>query len=66
MPYVEFEIEVYCATCGDGLCHQSTFTKTRNRGEPSIRVEACQKCMEQARERGRDEGYNERREEERE
>jgi peptidoglycan hydrolase CwlO-like protein len=41
MPYVEFE--VWCATCGAGLCNKTT---TRQGG---IEVEACKSCLENAR-----------------
>lgn len=57
MPDVTFQIEVYCDTCGEGLCNQTTFTETRHRHEPSLRVEVCQKCLERARSEGYDEGY---------
>ena len=58
MPEVSFNIEIYCDACGEGLCNQSTFTNTRNRGEPSFRIEPCKHCLEQAKEEGRDDGYN--------
>ena len=51
MPSLEFE--VWCS-CGNGLCNQ---TRDRKGG---IEVEPCEKCLEVAREEGRDEGYNER------
>lgn len=57
MPSVEVEIEIYCDTCGDGLCNQSTGATTRNRGASSIRVEACKNCMKEAESKGYDEGY---------
>ena len=57
MPTATFEIEVYCATCGDGLCHQSEFVETRNRHTPSIRVEACQKCLDRKYDEAYDKGY---------
>ena len=45
---VELEIEVYCATCGEGLCRNSTAIKTRNRHADAIDVEACPKCLQNA------------------
>ncbi|MEK9207289.1 MAG: hypothetical protein AAB922_02325 [Patescibacteria group bacterium] len=63
MPEIAVNIEVYCASCGDGICNTVESTKTRNRGEPCFRVPACEKCVEAADragyERGRDEGYAE-------
>ena len=50
MPSIEFE--VWCSWCGIGLQ-----TKDVSGG---IEVEPCEKCLEAAREEGRDEGYNER------
>lgn len=57
MPSVEVEIEIYCDTCGTGLCNQSTGAKTRNRGASSIRVEVCKSCIEDAKSAAYDEGY---------
>ena len=46
-PTVTFE--VYCDTCGHGLCNESRFVVTEDRHVPSIRVEACPKCLERVR-----------------
>ena len=43
---VEIEVEIFCATCGAGLCKGSTAVKTRNRQTDAIDVEACQKCLD--------------------
>jgi len=51
MPSLEFE--VWCS-CGNGLCNQTKGVKG------GIEVEPCEKCLEAAKEEGRDEGYNER------
>ena len=51
MPSIEFE--VWCS-CGNGLCNQTKEVKG------GIQVEPCEKCLESAREEGREEGYNER------
>ena len=51
MPSLEFE--VWCS-CGNGLCNH---TRDRKGG---IEVEPCEKCLEKAREEGKEEGYNER------
>ena len=53
MPLIEIEFEVWCS-CGNGLCNQ---TRDRKGG---IEVEPCEKCLEKAREEGKEEGYNER------
>lgn len=55
MPYLEFE--VWCS-CGNGLCNQTKDTKG------GIIVEPCEKCLDNAFEKGRNDGYNERDKEE--
>ena len=45
---IEIEFEVYCDTCGAGLCDQSKVVKTYNRGVNSVRVEVCDKCIQNA------------------
>ena len=47
---VEIDFEVYCATCGTGLCRQSEGTQN-NRGL-IVNVEACENCIAVAREEG--------------
>jgi hypothetical protein len=54
---VSIEVEVFCATCGKGLCNQSTATKTRNRHADAIDVEACQNCLSNAEDAGYEKGY---------
>lgn len=46
MPAFDVEFEVYCNTCGDGLCGDSQVANTRNRNALSVRVNACPSCME--------------------
>lgn len=46
---VEVEVDVWCATCGEGLCNQSDFYPTGRRG---LHVEPCRRCLEAAREEG--------------
>lgn len=48
MPIFDIDIEVYCETCGEGLCGQSYFTVTRDRKIPCVRVDACQICIDNA------------------
>ncbi len=59
MPDIEVSIEVYCARCGGGLCNQTEATRTRYRSEPSFRVEPCERCLQEARSKGYDEGLEE-------
>lgn len=47
-PYLEFE--VWCS-CGNGLCSQTKDVKG------GIQVEPCDKCLENARSKGYDEGF---------
>ncbi len=51
---IEADFEVYCGTCGEGLCNQSSAGKTNRRGYPYVTVDACSKCLERARDEGAD------------
>lgn len=49
---IEFEYEVWCATCGDGICGN---VQKRARGfsyrrADEIRIEPCEKCIQNAKE----------------
>lgn len=59
---VDVDFEVFCGTCGEGLCLQSDTRSSRSRGYPQVTVEACQCCIgreiETARQEGYDEGYS--------
>lgn len=55
MPIAEIDIEIYCGRCGAGLCNNTSFVSTRNRSQPSFRVDPCEKCLDEARQEGRDE-----------
>lgn len=55
MPIAEIDIEIYCGKCGAGMCNNTSFASTRNRSQPSFRVDPCEKCLEEARQEGRDE-----------
>lgn len=59
MPLAEIDIEVYCDTCGAGLCNESHFAVTRTRQQPSLRVNVCESCIEAAEQRGYDRGIEE-------
>ena len=54
---VELEVEIYYASCGKGLCNQSSVSKTTRRRIDAIDVEACPKCLDSARDDGYKEGY---------
>jgi len=60
MPSFEIEFEVYCASCGAGLCNQSNGSND-NRG-PRVDVEACENCIanteQDSYETGYSDGYN--------
>ena len=53
----DVEIEIYCGTCGAGLCNQSSASRTRTRRASAIDVEVCSKCAEKAKDEGYKEGY---------
>ena len=58
MPEVTVDVEVYCAKCGEGLCNQTESTRTRRRQEPAFLVAPCEKCLQDAYDRGFDAGYD--------
>lgn len=39
---IEIDVEVFCATCGAGLCNQ---TEVKGHAYPQLRVEVCQSCL---------------------
>jgi cell division septum initiation protein DivIVA len=51
------EFEVFCGTCGEGLCNQSETRESRNRRYPQVTVDACQKCIESETQPFKDEIY---------
>lgn len=57
MPEISVDVEIYCS-CGEGLCRQSS--ASNNKHSCYITVEPCQKCLDLAREDGKNEGYEER------
>lgn len=52
MPTIEAFVEVWCGTCGAGLC--STVSTNGN----SITVPVCDYCLDKAKSDGYDEGYS--------
>ena len=59
MPLLEMEFEVFCGSCGAGICGNCTEGTTKGRGMPYISVDPCQDCLDKAKEEGKDEGYDE-------
>lgn len=43
--YVDVDFEVYCGTCGEGLCSESDTRNSRNRNYLQVTVNACPKCI---------------------
>jgi len=41
----DIDFEVFCATCGAGLCNESDTRKSRGRGYLQVTVNVCPKCM---------------------
>jgi len=44
---IDVEFEVYCGTCGAGLCYVSDTRESRKRGVFQVTVKACPNCMEE-------------------
>jgi hypothetical protein len=42
---VDIDFEVYCGTCGAGLCSESDTRHSRNRNYLQVTVNACPKCI---------------------
>lgn len=57
MPEIAVNIEIYCASCGQGICNYADAGKTRGRGEPIFTITPCPKCMEAEYDRGYSEGF---------
>lgn len=55
MPDISIDIELYCNTCGSGICGNGMATYTRR--QPCFRIDACEKCTENARDDGYEKGY---------
>ena len=43
---INVEFEVYCGTCGAGLCSETSTRSSRTRGYQQVTVNACPDCME--------------------
>ena len=44
---IDIDFEVYCGTCGAGLCNESDTRRSRGRNYLQVTVKACPKCMEE-------------------
>jgi len=44
---VDIDFEVFCKTCGAGLCGLSDTRRSRNRGYLQVEVEACPDCLKE-------------------
>lgn len=44
---IEIDFEVFCGTCGAGICGNTTTRYSRSRGEPQIVVDVCEDCIKQ-------------------
>lgn len=44
---IDIDFEVYCNTCGAGLCRESDTRKSRNRGYLQVSVNVCPDCMKE-------------------
>lgn len=42
------DFEVFCGTCGTGLCNESDTRFSHNRAYPQVTVRACQNCIDSA------------------
>jgi hypothetical protein len=50
-------IDIYCGTCGAGLCRTSSADTNRSGGH-RITVNACETCVQSARDEGYGEGWD--------
>lgn len=44
---VSVDFEVFCGTCGEGLCYESSTRLSRNRSHAQVEVNACPHCMKE-------------------
>ena len=42
---IEIDFEVFCGTCGAGLCNESDTRSSHGRRHPQVVVNACPNCM---------------------
>jgi len=46
---ISLDFEVFCGTCGAGLCNQSDTRHSRSRCAAQVTVDVCENCLEEAR-----------------
>ena len=46
---ISLDFEVFCGTCGAGLCNQSNTRHSRSRSYAQVTVDVCENCLENAR-----------------
>lgn len=44
---VNVDFEVFCGTCGEGLCYESSTRLSRNRGHAQVEVNVCPQCIKE-------------------
>jgi peptidoglycan hydrolase CwlO-like protein len=44
---IDIDFEVYCNTCGSGICSECDTRKSRGRGHLQVTVNACPNCMKE-------------------
>ena len=44
---IDIDFEVYCNTCGAGLCGESDTRKSHNRGYLQVSVNVCPNCIKE-------------------
>lgn len=65
MPEVTARFEVFCLSCGEGLCNETEVDNNPpkpwnyRRMDPAVKVPPCPKCIEAAEERAREEAREE-------
>jgi hypothetical protein len=53
MPQIKIDVDVYCGKCGNGICHLTSVSQN------NFHVEPCDRCMEEAEEKGHSKGWDE-------
>ena len=51
---ISLDFEVFCGTCGAGLCNQSSTRHSKSRLAAQVTVDVCGNCLEEARQEIRD------------
>jgi hypothetical protein len=44
---IDVDFEVFCGTCGEGLCYESNTRRSRNRGYAQVEVNVCPSCIKE-------------------